>query len=135
MGKELLMRPAPATLPEPAMCATRTLALATGMTMTLGIGLARTATPAVRALAIRDRRFDPAELRVPVQTPIVLIVKNEDFTAEAFGSDTLRLRAVVAPRCDVALRLPGLAPGRYPFALEPGAGSGAGTAQGVLVVG
>jgi hypothetical protein len=65
--------------------------------------------------AIKDHRFQPAEIRVPANTPITLVVRNLDPAPEEFESKTLRVEKIVAGKSEITIRLRPLAPGRYRF--------------------
>src|SRR2546421_3864387 len=65
--------------------------------------------------AIKDHRFQPAEIRVPANTPITLVIRNLDPTPEEFESKTLRVEKIVAGKSEITIRLRPLAPGRYRF--------------------
>lgn len=65
--------------------------------------------------SIKDHRFQPAELKAPANTPITLIVRNLDPTAEEFESRTLRVEKVVAGNSEITVKLRPLASGRYRF--------------------
>ncbi|MGH6850941.1 MAG: cupredoxin domain-containing protein [Methylocella sp.] len=65
--------------------------------------------------AIKDHRFQPAEIRVPANAPVTLVVRNLDPTPEEFESQTLRVEKIVAGKSEVTIRLRPLAPGRYRF--------------------
>ena len=86
--------------------------------------------PGQITVKLKDHRFEPAEIHVPSGKPIVLLVTNEDPTAEEFDSSALKVEKVVAAGHYATIRLRPLAPGRYPFIGEfhPD------TAQGVVVV-
>jgi Cupredoxin-like domain len=109
--------------------AVRTILLPTGLVMTLSAIPVRAAEPANLQLVIRDHRFEPAELRVPANTPLVIEVRNEDDTAEEFESADLKVEKVIAGKRHGTVRLRALPPGRYPFIGEYHAD----TAKGVLV--
>lgn len=64
---------------------------------------------------IKDHRFQPAELRVPANTPVTLVIRNLDPTPEEFESKTLRVEKIVAGKSEITIRLRPLAPGRYRF--------------------
>ena len=66
-------------------------------------------------VAIRDHRFEPAEVRVPAGQKIKLIVHNQDATPEEFESHELNREKVVAPGSKASIYIGPLAPGRYPF--------------------
>jgi Cupredoxin-like domain len=65
--------------------------------------------------SIKDHRFAPAEIRVPANTPITLVISNLDPTPEEFESKTLRVEKIVAGKSEITIRLRPLAPGRYRF--------------------
>jgi hypothetical protein len=85
--------------------------------------------PEVRVV-IRDHRFVPAQVVVPANTKVKLLVVNEDATPEEFESHELNREKVVLGRATIPVFVGPLKPGRYPFFGEfhPD------TAQGVLVV-
>jgi hypothetical protein len=64
--------------------------------------------------AIKEHRFQPAEIRVPANTPITLVVRNLDPPPEEFECKTLRVEKIVAGKSETILLRP-LAPGRYRF--------------------
>lgn len=66
-------------------------------------------------ISIKDHRFQPAELKVPANAPVTLIVRNLDATPEEFESNTLRVEKVVAGNSEITLNFRPLAPGRYRF--------------------
>jgi plastocyanin len=67
------------------------------------------------ALVIRDHRFEPAELRVPVGKKIKLIVHNQDATPEEFESHKLNREKIIAPGAKAVIYIGPLDPGSYPF--------------------
>jgi hypothetical protein len=84
--------------------------------------------PEIR-LVIRDHRFVPAELKVPANTKIKLLVVNEDPTPEEFESHELNREKVVTGHGTIPVYIGPLKPGRYPFFGE----FHADTAQGALI--
>jgi len=70
------------------------------------------------ALVIRDHRFEPAEIRVPADRKIKLVVHNRDKTAEEFESHELNREKVIAAGSKANIYIGPLAPGRYPFVGE-----------------
>ena len=66
-------------------------------------------------LAIRDHRFEPAEVRVPAGKKVKLIVHNQDSTPEEFESHELNREKVIAPGTRATIYIGPLKPGRYPF--------------------
>lgn len=90
---------------------------------------ARADDPAPITVTLKDHRFQPAEIHVPVGQRAVLIVRNEDATADEFDSSALHVEKVIAPGTYAKIWLHPLGPGRYPFMGEfhPE------TAQGVVI--
>jgi hypothetical protein len=81
------------------------------------------------ALTLKDHRFTPAEIHVKANTPSLIALTNSDSTAEEFDSSALHVEKVVPAGGTGVLRLPPLAPGRYPFMGEYHSD----TAQGVVI--
>ena len=79
---------------------------------------------------LKDHKFIPAEIHVKANTPNVILLTNDDATAEEFDSTALKIEKVVAGRSAGNVRLRPLAPGRYPFIGEYHAD----TAKGVVIV-
>ncbi len=66
-------------------------------------------------LAIRDHKFDPAELNVPANTKIKLLVENQDTTPEEFESSDLNREKVVVGKGTITVFLGPLDAGKYHF--------------------
>ncbi len=66
-------------------------------------------------LVIRNHRFVPAELVIPANTKVRLMVVNEDATPEEFESHELNREKVVTGKATIAVYVGPLKPGRYPF--------------------
>ena len=66
-------------------------------------------------LAIRNHKFEPAELTVPAGKKVKLVIENQDDTAEEFESYELNREKVVPPKAQVSVYVGPLKPGRYPF--------------------
>ncbi len=77
--------------------------------------LASAAEPPEVRLVIRNHRFVPAELVVPANTKIKLMVVNEDPTPEEFESHELNREKVVTGKGTIPVYVGPLKPGRYPF--------------------
>lgn len=77
--------------------------------------LATAVEPPEVKLVIRNHRFVPAELVVPANTKIKLLVVNEDPTPEEFESHQLNREKVVTGRATIPVYVGPLKPGRYPF--------------------
>lgn len=69
-------------------------------------------------LTIHDHRFQPAELIVPADKKIKLIIVNQDDTAEEFDSHALNREKVIPANSSTTLYIGPLKPGRYPFVGE-----------------
>lgn len=67
------------------------------------------------SLVIKNHKFTPAEVKVPANTKVKLIVDNQDATAEEFESKELKREKVVPGRSKAVLFIGPLAPGKYPF--------------------
>ena len=92
-------------------------------------GVAVADDPAPINVILKDHRFAPAEIHVPVGKRMVLVVRNEDTTPEEFDSSVLQIEKVITGGTYATIRLHPLGPGRYPFMGEfhPD------TAQGVVI--
>lgn len=68
-----------------------------------------------QVIVIKDHVFQPAELTVPANQKIKLIVKNQDSTPEEFESLELRVEKVIKGGKEAVLYVGPLKPGAYPF--------------------
>ena len=66
-------------------------------------------------LSYKDKKFDPAEISAPANTPIVIKLKNLDGKAMEFESKTLKVEKVVAGSSDATINVRAQKPGRYEF--------------------
>lgn len=80
--------------------------------------LSASAADAEFALTIRDHRFEPAEIRVPANQKVKLVVHNQDSTPEEFESHKLNREKVIAPGAKATIYIGPLSPGSYPFVGE-----------------
>ena len=80
-------------------------------------------------LTIRNHRFEPAEVFVPVGQKIKLVVENDDSTPEEFESYDLNREKVVPGKTTITVFVGPLQAGRYRFFGD----FNRDTAQGVLV--
>jgi len=107
----------------------------TPVSLAVAVGVLLAAATASAALEthtieIKNHRFEPAELRVPANTKVKLIVKNLDPTPEEFESYELnREKVILGGRSGIVFVGP-LKPGSYPFFGD----FNQDTAQGVLHV-
>lgn len=81
-------------------------------------------------LAIRDHKFEPAELTVPAGAKIKLSIENKDATPEEFESHELNREKIVTGNGTITVFVGPLDAGRYPFFGD----FHQETAQGTLVV-
>lgn len=80
-------------------------------------------------IAIKDHRFQPAELTVPAGKKIKLLVENQDPSPEEFESYPLNREKVIAGKGSATVYIGPLDPGRYPFFGD----FNQATAQGVII--
>src|SRR5262245_32118403 len=92
------------------------------------VAYAADAPPEVH-LAIENGRFVPDEVRVPANTPFLLVVVNKGAEPDEFESEALRIEKAILPGKTLRLKIRGLGPGTYGFAAER-----AETAKGRIVV-
>jgi len=69
----------------------------------------------VYKLVIKDHAFQPAELAVPADTKIKLLVINQDSTPSEFESTEFNREKIVLPGSSVTVFVGPLAKGRYTF--------------------
>ena len=92
-----------------------------GLIVSLSIGLVAapaTAQEKTYTLTIKDHRFDPARLEVPVDVKFKLVVKNLDKERAEFESKPLKLEKIIAPGGEITLNVGPLKAGEYPFVEE-----------------
>ena len=99
----------------------------------LSLALLLAATPALAdttiAVTLKDHKFSPSVIKVKANEPSMIILSNEDDTADEFDSTALKVEKVVPGHAKGNVRIRALAPGKYPFMGEYHAA----TAQGVVV--
>lgn len=78
---------------------------------------------------LKNHRFTPSVIKVKANQPTMLILYNDDATADEFDSPALKVEKVVPGHAKGNIRLRALAPGKYPFMGE----FHAATAQGVVI--
>ena len=81
-------------------------------------------------VAIKEHRFDPAELKVPANTKVKLIIDNQDSSAEEFESYALNREKVVAAKARITVFIGPLKAGSYKYFGD----FHKDTAQGVIIV-
>ena len=87
------------------------------------------ANPPEYTLTLRQHRFVPAQVTIPANTKVKLIIVNEDSTPEEFESHELNREKIVTGKGKITVWVGPLKPGRYPFFGE----FHMDTAQGVLI--
>lgn len=103
---------------------------------TLPIALLLIALPVLPAFAdkpievhLKGHKFYPSTIKVKANQPSMILLYNDDDTADEFDSASLKVEKVVPGHAKGSIRLRALAPGKYPFMGEYHAA----TAQGVVV--
>lgn len=66
-------------------------------------------------IVVKDKKFEPAEVKAPANARIVIRVTNRDTVAMEFESKSLKVEKVVAANSEGILRVGPLKPGRYEF--------------------
>jgi len=80
-------------------------------------------------LTLRNHKFVPAQLTIPANTKVKLLIVNEDPTPEEFESHELNREKIVTGKGRISVFIGPLKPGKYPFFGE----FHMDTAQGVLI--
>jgi plastocyanin len=80
-------------------------------------------------VTIKDHKFEPAELKVPVNKRISLTVINDDATPEEFESKVLKVEKVIPGKSRATVQFGPLKAGKYKFEGE----FNSKTAQGVVI--
>ena len=88
---------------------------------------ARADTPIV--VHLKNHKFSPSVIKVKANQSAMIILFNDDDTADEFDSSSLKIERVVPGHAKGNIRLRALAPGKYPFMGE----FHAATAQGVVI--
>ena len=78
------------------------------------IGMAHAGAP-VYQIEIREHLFYPAELTIPANQKVKLVVFNQDATAEEFESFELNREKVILGKRKAVIFIGPLRPGRYPY--------------------
>lgn len=81
-------------------------------------------------IVIKDHKFQPAELTIPADVKVLLIVDNQDPTPEEFESHELQREKIIPGNTKAKVFVGPLKPGTYPFFGE----FHEATAQGKLIV-
>jgi plastocyanin domain-containing protein len=78
---------------------------------------------------LKNHKFTPSVIKVKANQPSMIILYNDDPTADEFDSPSLKIEKVVPGHKKANIRVRALAPGKYPFMGE----FNASTAQGVVI--
>jgi hypothetical protein len=78
---------------------------------------------------LKNHKFTPATIKVKANKPSMIVLHNDDDTADEFDSASLKIEKVVPGHGKGNIRVRALAPGKYPFMGEYHAA----TAQGVVI--
>ena len=70
------------------------------------------------AVSITNHKFEPAEIKLPANTRVVITITNNDATPEEFESHALKIEKVIPGKSKGTVRVGPLKPGRYPFVGE-----------------
>jgi hypothetical protein len=81
------------------------------------------------AVHLKNHKFSPSVIKVKANKPAMIILYNDDDSADEFDSASLKIERVVPGHNKGNIRLRALAPGKYPFMGE----FHAATAQGVVI--
>lgn len=81
-------------------------------------------------IEIKDHLFSPAEIEIPANTKVKLIIHNRDATSEEFESYQLNREKIIMGERKAVIFIGPLAPGNYPFFGE----FNPKTAQGLVIV-
>jgi hypothetical protein len=81
------------------------------------------------SLVISDHKFEPAELRIPANKKVKLIIENKDSTPEEFESHSMNREKVIPGKSKATIFIGPLKAGKYDFVGE----FNPKTAQGVVI--
>ena len=84
-------------------------------TAILSFSLNAYAEPPVVELSIHEHRFEPADVKVPANTKVKLVIKNRDASSEEFESYELKREKVITGNSEGTVFIGPLSPGVYPF--------------------
>jgi plastocyanin len=80
-------------------------------------------------ITIKDHKFSPAEVRVPVGKKVKLIIDNQDASPEEFESHELNREKIIPAKSKGVVYIGPLKAGKYPFFGE----FNQATARGVVI--
>ena len=97
------------------LLSTTTLLAAVCLASVSAVTLAEAQNATEIQLSYKDKKFDPAEISAPANTPVVIKLRNLDAKAMEFESKTLKVEKVVAGSSDATINVRAQKPGRYEF--------------------
>jgi plastocyanin len=106
----------------------RRLALAALAAAAVSFGAHAQADPEFK-IAIKDHKFNPDRIEVPVGKKVKLVVENQDATPEEFESHPLKVEKVIPGKSKATIFIGPLKAGEYKFVGE----FNEKTAKGVVV--
>jgi hypothetical protein len=80
-------------------------------------------------ITIKDHKFTPAEVRIPANKRMSIVVINDDATPEEFESLPMKIEKIIPGNSKALVRFGPIAPGRYEFIGE----FNQATAKGVMI--
>ncbi|MGY3448283.1 cupredoxin domain-containing protein [Bradyrhizobium sp. USDA 4353] len=83
--------------------------------LTAAVAMPAGAAETTIEISVKDNKFQPAELKVPADTPIVFKVKNLDGAPVEFESEPLQFETVIKPNMEGVVKVKAQKPGRYEF--------------------
>jgi heme/copper-type cytochrome/quinol oxidase subunit 2 len=89
-----------------------------GLLLLSATGIAGAADEPEYTLVIKNHRFTPAEITVPADKKVKLVVDNQDATPEEFESHKLNREKVIPGNSKAAIWVGPLKPGTYEFVGE-----------------
>jgi Cupredoxin-like domain len=89
----------------------RTILLALAIPSAFSLTAAWAADDPSYALSIRNHRFSPAQIEIPANTKVRLVIRNEDPSPEEFDSTQLRRERVIPGGSEATLYVGPLPPG------------------------
>lgn len=66
-------------------------------------------------IAVKDKKFEPTELKAPADKRIIIRVVNHDAAPMEFESKSLKAEKLVAANSEAIVRVGPLKPGKYEF--------------------
>lgn len=71
--------------------------------------------PTEISISVKDNKFQPAEIEVPANTPVVIKIKNLDPKPMEFESKALRFEKIIPGGGEAIINVRAQKPGRYEF--------------------